>query len=57
MEEPGASSTIDVCVELTPQTGANTDQLDIPVTITLTTNNGKAGTYRTLYVSLIDLVG
>ena len=50
-----AAGTIDVCVELTPQVGANADQLDIPLTITLTNmNNGKAGTYHTLYVSVLE---
>ena len=53
MEVSGASSTVDVCVELTAQSGANTDQLDISLTVTLNINNGKAGTYHTLYVSLI----
>ena len=49
-----AAGTIDVCVQLTPQAGTNTDQLDIPLNMTLTNiNNGKAGTYHTLYVSLI----
>ena len=49
-----AAGTIDVCVEIA-QAGANMDQLDIPLNMTLTNiNNGKAGTYHTLYVSLID---